>query len=331
MYKRENQILEQYPLEITDTRKGRGIIYCISDQDTYLLKEYRGSELRAAFLKEVIAYLQQAGILVDNIIPNTEGLCITLDRDGIRHIVTEYTEGRECDTRNREEILSAVQALARLHKVLKEYPGEIPTVFAENSKREQDQISKHNREMKKVYKYIFSRKEKNEFEQAFLKSYPEFYRQAMEVEEQAKNLGQNGQKDEETLHLCHGDYNQHNVLFQKKNVILTNFEQMCYGEQMTDLGFFMRKMLEKHNWNTGLGMDIVSTYDRVKKITPLEMQKLYIAIAYPEKFWKIANHYQNTSKSWVCGRNMEKLEKIQRQEESRQQFLQLMCYFAKVK
>ena len=108
--------------------------------------------------------------------------------------------------------------------------------------------------------------EKNEFEQAFLKSYPEFYRQAMEVEEQAKNLGQNGQKDEETLHLCHGDYNQHNVLFQKKNVILTNFEQMCYGEQMTDLGFFMRKMLEKHNWNTGLGMDIVSTYDRVKKI-----------------------------------------------------------------
>ena len=74
----------------------------------------------------------------------------------------------------------------------------------------------------------------------------------------------------------------------------------------------------------GLGMDMLKAYNNVRKLTRQEMNQLYIRLAYPEKFWKIANHYFNTSKAWVCGRNLEKLEKIIAQNEARENFLCLI-------
>lgn len=74
----------------------------------------------------------------------------------------------------------------------------------------------------------------------------------------------------------------------------------------------------------GLGMDLLKTYNNVRKLSHAEMAQLYIRLAYPEKFWKIANHYFNSSKAWVCGRNLEKLEKLITQNEARESFLQLI-------
>ncbi len=67
--------------------------------------------------------------------------------------------------------------------------------------------------------------------------------------------------------------------------------------------------MEKNNWNTGLGMDLIRGYDRVRKLSPEELKYLYVYLAYPEKFWKIANRYYNSHKAWLSGRNIEKLEK----------------------
>ena len=81
--------------------------------------------------------------------------------------------------------------------------------------------------------------------------------------------------------------------------------------------------------NTGLGMDMITAYDAKKKLSKMECEQLYLRLAYPEKFWKIANHYYNSNKAWVSGRDIEKLEKIMTQEKARQQFLQMLFYFVK--
>ena len=70
---------------------------------------------------------------------------------------------------------------------------------------------------------------------------------------------------------------------------------------------------------------MLSAYHKVRALSGQEMKQLYIRLAYPEKFWKIANHYFNASKAWVCGRNLEKLEKFISQNEARESFLQLMA------
>ncbi len=74
-------------------------------------------------------------------------------------------------------------------------------------------------------------------------------------------------------------------------------------------------------------MDLICAYDRVRRLTAVELNYLYLYMAYPEKFWKIANRYYNTHKAWVSGRNIEKLEKFIRQEDERERFLEMMRHF----
>ena len=132
---------------------------------------------------------------------------------------------------------------------------------------------------------------------------------------------------EQLIGFCHGDYNQHNVIFSREGIAVVHFENFLYQESVGDLANFIRKMMEKNNWNAGLGMDLIRGYDRVRKLSPEELKYLYVYLAYPEKFWKIANRYYNSHKAWLSGRNIEKLEKVVAQEDAREQFLQMLFHF----
>ena len=61
---------------------------------------------------------------------------------------------------------------------------------------------------------------------------------------------------------------------------------------------------------------------RLHPVSAYEYIDLYYRLAYPEKFWKIANFYFHSNKAWIPQRNMEKLEKLLEQEESKKIFLE---------
>lgn len=324
MYNRENQILEQYPFEVKQTVKGRGVLICDTDKGLKILKEYRGSEGRADFLYSLLDFLKEHGQeRVDCIVKNKEEKALTVDTDGTAYMVRDWYEGKECDTKSREDVLRAVQQLADLHKVMREFPMEIPEYLKGKDDTLLLENEKHTRELKKVRNFVYSRKKKNDFEQKFLQSYPMFYQEAEQVIALQKQELEKGEAGA-VYGICHGDYNQHNVIFTRQGSAVLNFERASFDVQAGDLGNFMRKIMEKHNWNLGLGVDMLTAYEKVRKMSPEEMKQLYIRLAYPEKFWKIANHYFNSGKAWVCGRNLEKLEKIIGQNEARETFLLLM-------
>jgi hypothetical protein len=81
-------------------------------------------------------------------------------------------------------------------------------------------------------------------------------------------------------------------------------------------------MMEKNNWNRELGMRLIGAYDRIRPIGEEEYRRLYVLLLFPEKFWKLANHYLNSHKAWVSGRDIEKLDRIMEQEVRREEFLQ---------
>ena len=95
---------------------------------------------------------------------------------------------------------------------------------------------------------------------------------------------------------------------------------------MEDLYYFLRKVMEKHGWKERLGDNMLNAYSAIRPLSGREMEYLKIRLAYPEKFWKISNHYYNTSKAWVCGRNLEKLHKVVEQNEAKDRFLQIISY-----
>lgn len=323
MYNRPEQVLEQFELEINSVSKGRESYICETSQGQKVLKEYKGSKERAEFLADMLEYLKAQGMLVETVNRTREGSPIAVDEDEIKYILVDAISGAECDTKNRENMLKAVRQLAHLHNVSAGYPGIVPDFVKTDQNVLLLLYEKHNRELNKVKNYIRAKKKKNEFEMMFAGHYALFKKKADYVTTLLKEM----EPQEDILGFCHGDYNQHNVIFGKTEAAVVHFESFSYHVRISDLANFIRKMMEKNNWNMGLGIDLIRAYDGERKLTGGELRYLYLSLAYPEKFWKIANRYYNSHKAWLSGRNIEKLEKVIDQEEAREQFLQMLFHF----
>ena len=63
----------------------------------------------------------------------------------------KYMEGRECETRSRDDVLAAVEELAKLHLVLQKVEDENLKIGGQDYAME---VFRHNRELKKVRNYI---------------------------------------------------------------------------------------------------------------------------------------------------------------------------------
>ena len=330
MYNREEEILEQYEIEIRSTSKGRGALNCDTDKGTMLLKEFRGSKERAAFLYDILEFLSAEGFTAETILLSKEGEALLKDEaEGASFLLKTRFLGRECDVKSRDDILFAVQTLARFHKIAGSCQNEIPDFLKADKNSLLKEYERHNRELNKVKNYIRNKNKKNEFELLFMKDYESCRVQAAETTEQLKE--QMLQLDpallEQMRGLCHGDYNQHNVIFSQGEWTVINFEQMTYDVMVCDLANFIRKILEKYNWNTGLGLEMITAYDNVRKLLPEELTQLYLRLSYPKKYWKIANHYLSSRKAWISGRDIEKLKKVMEQEPQRRQFLKMLFCF----
>jgi len=101
----------------------------------------------------------------------------------------------------------------------------------------------------------------------------------------------------------------------------TNFDKANVGIQITDLYQFMRKVMEKNDWDLDFGSMILEAYNNILPLSRDEHRLLYILLLYPEKFWKITNFYYNSKKSWVPQRNIQKLIGIVEQKDRKNQFL----------
>ncbi len=304
--------------------KGRGILICEAKQGLFALKEYSGSAEKAEFLYWLGAYLQEQGIRCDNMVKNKEGNLITEGADGTPYTMHRWMKGRECDVKNRMDILMAVSFLAKFHDICtgERLTGECPHLhnMASGSSGLCEEYKKHDRELRKIRKFILKRHDKSDFERLYLSCFPDFGRQSEEV---IRYLEDNPENDGGyTVGICHGDFNQHNILFTSAGPALIHLERSRMGAQISDLGNFMRKILEKYEWEERLGMDMLGEYRRVHELKKTDLQGLYYRLSYPEKFWKIANHYYNSSKVWDSGKNREKLSKEIRRNVSRSRFLE---------
>ena len=322
MYSRPEQLLEKYPLTVKSFAKGRECYLCDTSLGNLALREYRGSGERAAFLAEMLKHLKTSGLLVEEILLSADGEILVEDEEERKFILCENYHGAECDTKNEADMVEAVKTLARLHNASQTFPGKIPEPVCRNRNSLLNSCEKHNRELKQVKNYIRGKKKKNNFEMLFVRQCESFIQKAVAVTDALRNVAYR----EELYGFCHGDYNQHSVIFSKRGIAIVGLERFTYDLQIRDLANFVRKMMEKNNWDIKLGIALIQAYDDIHELKKEEKEYLYFFLAYPEKFWKLANHYSNAHKSWLSERNVEKLEKVILQEEKREAFLSLLFF-----
>lgn len=323
MNDRAVSLLEQYDIEITRTRKGRGAILCETGQEVYIFKEYTGSKEKAAILDIYLKLLkEQCPVLVEAILPNKEGELITQDMDGTRYMVKSLPQGRECNVKDLEECECAVQTLAKLHKTIipqDETAFNTLPVFSL-----QKEYERHNKELKKVRRFLRDKSQKTEFEIFLNQKFDFFLNQAQEVLAEWERYAY--LEEEEHIRsmgiLCHGDYQYHNILVNNSDMCVINFERFTADQPIRDLYLFMRKLLEKSNWSRSVGERLLTAYDKERTLSAADRIGLLYRFAYPEKFWKIVNFYYNSGKAWIPGKNMEKLKKVLEQEKEKEKFLE---------
>ena len=323
MNDRTAELLEQYDIEVIRTRKGRGSLICDTDKGCLVLKEYTGNSERVELQNRLLQALEACGaVRAERIIPTREGSLLVREGDGAAYVLKTWQEGRECNIHDRGECVQAVKLLARMHEYM-ELPADTPGLPAAFSPEKE--YEKHNREIRRVRKFLKQKGQKQQFEISLLGACDYFLEQALEVTEDWKQYSASFRKNREKtekITFCHGDYQYHNILMGTEGWFIINFEKCLPDDPVRDLYLLLRKLLEKGNWSVALGTELLGAYEKERPVPAGSRVDLYYRLAYPEKFWKIVNFYYNSGKAWIPGKNQEKLDKLIAQEKDKQRFLE---------
>lgn len=325
MKENELEVLEKYDIDVKCTRKVRGATLCETSRGTFLLKEMNFPEKRIPALHMLYQHIEEQGHKnVDVIIKNRENELFTEAEMGSKYLLKRWFHGKECDTNREQDILDGVQNLALLHRIMK-IPGECEGIRDDL----REEFLRHNREMKKVRTFIRGKVGKGDFELVFLKYFDMMFEWAEASTEKLECSGYENLlvQSKEEGSVVHGDYNYHNILFTSNGIATTNFERFHYGVQLSDFYYFLRKTMEKNQWNIELGHKMLECYNRILPLTETDLSYLAVCIAYPEKFWKSANSYYRSRKSWISAKSLEKLNLAIEQTNEKSLFLKNLFSF----
>lgn len=317
------ELYEAYDVEIQQTSRGRGAILLKTNMGLLQLRQLdvNESRLNAEYIFKEKMY--EAGFeKIDRCIRNKEDELVTYDRYGNPFVLRYFFDGKECNITNQEEIDAAVDNLARLHIAGKKV---FDSTEADVHIRVNGDFRKRNAELKRVKNYIWKKRPRKEFEDTYIKAFDYFFEQALACEKN-NTFDSNWEKG---IHMgyCHGMYNQHSVLMEggENNVVGTiNFDKFYVGNQLTDLYHFMRKAVEKNNYNFSVLENILYRYNVICPLSEEDIKYIYILYSYPEKFYKISNQYINSSKNWISPKMLEKLEKVIADEDNKKYILDKM-------
>lgn len=350
----ELEVLEQYDIEIISTRKVRGAYFCDTKEGPMLLKEAGISAGRAPLMYFLLHGLEnEYAMKVDTPVFTREGRLFAVASDGTRYLLKKWFSGKECDVRKEREIYAAAAELALLHKRMDwphimEYGGwtaadmgrmiqeengetseeqETPVrleLMPSAGKMMSEELRRHNRELRKVRTFMRSRVKRSEFEYRFLENFDRMYEIACRVAERMEHSGypELYRESVEKGLLVHGDYNYHNVMILQGETAAVNFEHFRVGVQVQDLYYFLRKVMEKYQWQERVGKQIMHVYESIRPLEDREREILALCLSYPEKFWKTANAYSGSNKAWLPEKSVEKLETAVGQMSEKVEFLE---------
>ena len=140
---------------------------------------------------------------------------------------------------------AASDALARLHTA-----AHLPVKMEYRRESLVEECIRHNVEIRKIRKYLQTKKKKNEFEKLLLASAGPYLEQGERAaaEMKASSYEKLRQRADEEGAVCHGEFSQHNILLENgRGETAVNFDKWNFDLQVADLGYFMRKILEKQN------------------------------------------------------------------------------------
>lgn len=320
-------VIGQYGLEVRKSVRTRGGIAVLTDDGYKLLYECTRSDSYYERENMITAGIKRTGFeYIDTYVMTAEGTLFSQDAQGRKYILKDWFDAQECDIRNETHVAMAAGTLAVLHGHMMNMDKCEHELKYNNATDMRMKFDKHTKEMRMVGNYLKGKKNKNEFEMLMRRSLMTFHEEALIAAQELEEMdyGSRIEKARTSYEMCHGSYNYHNVLFTDRGCAVTGFEHCCVDCQINDLYQFMRKLLEKNGWDARAGHSVIEAYSEVRPVSDDDMKLLRINFLYPEKFWKVINFYNNSNKSWIPRKSIEKLEGVLAQNDARRAFIETL-------
>lgn len=241
--------------------------------------------------------------------------------EGKCYIVSNIVEGKKCDFENTNDVKRASSLLARMHLASVGYIQDEGNYVVDELGRLPKIFSKRLKEIKRMEK--IATKRKSNFDYMFLEYCNYYYEIGKEALEYILSpiYDRLVQETRVSRSICHNDLTYNNIILSDNDEALINFDYCSYELKVYDLANLIRRRMRKCNWDICEAKIITDEYRRVNELTAEDFYVMKIMLQFPQKFWRVANRYYNSSRSWAQRVLVDKLEEVIDEIEHHKKFL----------
>jgi len=317
----DKEIMNKFDISIKSITPYRDTHILLTSRGRKLLKRSNLPSERIAFVHAVKEYLFDNNFnTLDRYLCSTDNLPFFEFENNI-YTISDSIEGKECNFDDSRDISNASKLLASLHRtsngfkkpencIPRDELGKLPIYF---EKRLEDIKRLRN----------IAKKEGSKFDYLYLKYFDYFHKLAETGLNQLKasNYNQLIETARQSGVLCHHDFTYHNIICNENKAFVINFDYCCFEIGIYDLANFLRRKMRKCRWSHDEAKLILDKYLSVNSLTKDEIEVLKIILIFPQKFWRVANKYYNSKRSWSEKSYLSKLQEVIEEIEHHKKFM----------
>ncbi|MGL5575612.1 MAG: CotS family spore coat protein [Sarcina sp.] len=283
-YSLTNVNIEQ--IKIKETEKHRAVYKVSKNSKVYCLKKIYFDEKHLLFMYSAMQWLYKNNFNVPILLKTKTGNRF-VKKNNFVFILTPWVPGHKFDFDNQEHLNKASKNLALIHKATINF---IPIKGAYIKKGYDNLYISINKHFNKLLTcYNLANKKKDRFSKIFL----EHFEDNIELAKFALEVSASINTEKLSTSLCHGDYVSKNLLLNDDNVYMIDFDKCSYNYSMSDLSYFLRRLLKRNdtNWNFEIAKEIIISYNENKTLTDDDIKYLMVYLAFPQKYWRTSRDY----------------------------------------
>lgn len=321
MQEMDREVAVRFGIEVKSLVPYKDTFIAVTPQGRKVIRRMPFSPERLKFVHGAKEHLVKSGFEgVDRYLSTLEGEpCFSFDNSC--YTVIDFVNGRESNFDNDNDVRRAAAVLAELHKASRGYIAPVGCRTQDELGKLPGYFGKRLEDIRKMKKQ--AKRGKGRFDQMFLEQVGYFYEtgESAAAELGLSSYGQLVEKTREEGLFCHHDYTHHNIMTEGEKTTVMNFDYCCFELKIYDIANLIRRKMRKCDWDISKTEQIIKAYDAVETISKEELAVMGIILKFPQKFWRVANRYYNSRRSWSEKSFVIRLQEVIEETEYHKEFL----------
>lgn len=317
---------EVYQVKLKDTDKQRAV-YRVSYKDKeYCLKKVYFPLEELLFVYSAVEWLYRYGVNVPRIL-STLNHSRYVNYENMLFILTPWIDGDKCDFDSIKHVLLTSGNLGKIHKVSQNFKPILGSSEKLGCANPHNSLNKHYNNLMTYSNLAFKHNDK--FSRIFLDN----IETSLLLAKTSNNISSSINLNNLSKSLCHNDYVSKNIIVDKNDIWVIDFDKCKYDFCALDISYCLRRLLRRDGtkWNVELTITFLNEYEKHNELTIDDYKYILSYLAFPQKYWKISRDYfANISK---CNKKafISLIEKVVVQHEDQLNFVRKFTEYIEFK